>query len=430
MKLKKAVILAAGEGKRLLPITATRPKHLIPIAGKPLIQYTVEYLKEAGIDEILFIVGYLKEKFIDYFKDGTDFGVKIQYKEQVEFLGTANAAQLGEEFTGNEPFMLIYGDLLLDKQVFKLGVETYNKSKTDGLICVFEVPDPQKYGIIQLDQNGCVKQIVEKPEDDRYGNLINAGVFIFNSKIFEGIKKTRKSPRGEYEFTDSMQILVNEGYKIIGLDISGKYWSDVGHPWQLLDANKYLIDNMVEKSNGVVEDGVYLKGRVHIGKGTIVKSGSYIEGPVFIGDNCVIGPGAFIRPYSSIGNNCRVGNSSEIKNTVLLEHTYMSHFSYLGDSIIGSNVNFGAGTVISNVKLEKNEILMNIKGKRVTTGRKKMGAVIGDNTQLGINSLIMTGIKIGRNARIGSGTIVSEDIPDWGLVYVKQEHIKKVNKKK
>lgn len=425
MKLRKAAILAAGEGKRLLPMTSTRPKHLISIAGKPLLQYTIEYLKESGIEEILLVVGYLKESFMEYFKDGADLGVKIEYIEQKEFLGTANAAQLAEDFAKGEPFMLIYGDLLMDKEVFQESISTYNIGESQGLICLFRVPDPQKYGIIQINENLNVKTIVEKPDSDEFGNLANAGVYIFDSKIFDGINRTQKSKRGEFELTDSMQILVDEGYKIRGFDISGKYWSDVGHPWQLLDANKYLMDNMKNNIKGNIEENVIIKGVTIIEQGALIKSGTRIEGPVFIGKDAVIGPNAFIRPYSAIGIGSRVGNSSEIKNTIVLNHSYLSHFSYAGDSIIGENVNFGAGTVIGNVRLDKKEIFMNIKGKRVTTGRKKMGAVIGDNVQLGINTLIMVGIKIGANCKIGAGTIVNQDLPKDSVFYVKQENILK-----
>lgn len=426
--INKAVILAAGEGQRLLPITSTRPKHLIPLAGKPLIQYTVESLQKIGIKDILIITGYLKEKIQEFLGNGEQFDLNIKYAVQSEYLGTAHATGLAEEFVSEDNFLLMYGDLLVEDTVFPMVKSNYIRFPTNGLICLFQVKDPEKFGIIQLDTQGIVKKIIEKPKDAKNGNLANAGVFIFNNKIFDAIKRTPKSIRNEYELTDSMQILVDEGYKIKGLDITNKFWSDIGHPWQLLDANQYLMDKIESINLGYIEDGVKIIGKAYIGKNTLIKSGTRIEGPVFIGDDCVIGPNSFIRPYTSIGNYCQIGNSSELKNSIMMDHCHMAHLSYAGDSVIGSNVNFGAGAIISNVRFDKKVISMNIKDKKVSTGRTKMGAVIGDNVELGINSSIFVGVKIGANSWIGPSTNVSEDVADNTIVYVKQEKI--VKKKK
>jgi UDP-N-acetylglucosamine diphosphorylase/glucosamine-1-phosphate N-acetyltransferase len=408
----KACILAAGEGKRLSPITDNRPKHMIRVAGKPLLEHTIERLKINGITEILIVVGFKKEQIMDYFKDGTGLNVKISYIEQTQFLGTANAAYYAKDFAKNDPFMLIYGDLLVDTQIFAKCIERYNKKDTDAVISLFEVPDPQKYGIINLDSQGFVKKIVEKPETNEYGNLANAGVYIFSSKIFEGIEKTPKSKRGEYEITDSMQILVDNGYKIAGVNVTGLYWSDVGHPWQLLEANQYLMGFIKRdiSKDAMIEDFVVIKGEVIIEKGSVIKSGSYIEGPAIIGENSILGPQCYIRPYTSIGPNCHIGNSTEVKASIILENTYAAHLSYIGDSVIGANVNIGAGTKFANVRLDKKEIAMMIKGQRVNTMRKKLGGVVGDHASIGINVSVMPGKKIGIGKFVMSGTVVDKDI--------------------
>lgn len=408
----KACILAAGEGKRLSPITDNRPKHMIRVAGKPLLEHTIERLKINGITDILIVVGFKKEQIIDYFKDGSKLNVKISYIEQTEFSGTANAAYYAKHFAKNDPFMLIYGDLLVDMQIFGRCIERFNKKDTDAVISLFEVPDPQKYGIINLDTNGFVKRIVEKPETNEFGNLANAGVYIFSPKIFEGIEKTPKSKRGEYEITDAMQILVDEGYKIAGVNVSGLYWSDVGHPWQLLEANQYIMDSIKRdiSKEAILEDFVVIKGEVIIEKGATIKSGSYIEGPAIIGEHSILGPQCYIRPYTSIGPNCHIGNSTEVKASIILENTNAAHLSYIGDSIIGANVNIGAGTKFANVRLDKKEIALIIKGTRVNTMRKKLGAVVGDNASIGINVSVMPGRKIGIGKFVMSGTVVDKDI--------------------
>ncbi|MBD3351729.1 MAG: NTP transferase domain-containing protein, partial [Candidatus Lokiarchaeota archaeon] len=412
-------------GRRLLPITKNRPKPMIPVAGKPLLQYTVDYLKQVGINNILIVVGYLDQIIRDYFGDGGDFGVNITYINQQEYSGTANATKLGQQFVNKDNFLLIYGDIYTEKAVYDEIVGIFKNSDVNSLICLKKVEDPTKYGIISLNQQQLVDKIVEKPKSDEYGNLANAGIYIFNSDIFEGINRTEKSARGEYEITDSIQILIDEDYRMYGYDLSKQFWNDVGHPWQLIDTNKEILKHISPKIEGTIENNVSISGDVYIGKNTTVKSGTYIEGPAYIGDDAIIGPSAYIRPYSFIGKHCKIGNSSEIKNSIILKNTYISHLSYIGDSIVGSNVNFGCGSVVSNTRLDKQNICMNIKDKKVNTKRKKMGAIIGDNTQLGINTLVFCGRKIGNDCFIGPGTIVSEDVPDNHQYYVCQKIIKK-----
>ncbi|MHA1146736.1 MAG: bifunctional sugar-1-phosphate nucleotidylyltransferase/acetyltransferase [Promethearchaeota archaeon] len=416
----KAVILAAGEGNRLRPITSTKPKPMIPIAGKPLLEHTIFGLKEAGIKEILLVVGYKQELIKEYFQTKEeDMGVKIDYITQEKYLGTAHAANYAKEFVKDDTFLMMYGDLLVDNQIFKDVIESYNTLDAKGLISLITVENPQAYGIISLDSNGFVEKIVEKPAPElNAGNLANAGIYIFDSLIFKAIKKTKKSIRGEYEFTDSMEILINElKEKIIGYTIKDKFWSDIGLPWQLLDANEYILKKIKSKEiKGQIEDNVYIKGNVIIEEGTIVRSGTYILGPCYIGKNNLIGPNSFIRPSTSIMNNCHIG-MSEIKNSLILSNTAVPHFNYIGDSIICENVNLGAGTKVANLKLDNKSISMNIKGKRIDSKRRKLGMIIGPDVKTGINVSIMCGKIIGEHSRIGAQTFVNEDIPPNTLYY-------------
>ena len=409
----KAVIIAAGKGKRLSPITSTIPKPMIPIGGKPLLEHTILSLKEVGITEILIIVGYREDIIKGYFGDGLgEFGVNIDYISQIEHLGTAHAFGLAKDFVGDDNFFLMYGDLLTDPQVFKEVLEIYKKSSCEGLISLFEVNHPQEFGIISLDSDSYVDKITEKPSLDlNLGNLANAGIFVFNPQIFKAIEKTKLSIRKEYEFTDSMGILINElKGKIKGYIIKDFFWSDIGLPWHLLDANKFLLNNIKHDIKGKVEENVQIVGNVIIGKNTLIRSGSYIIGPCYIGENSLIGPHAFIRPYTSIGDDCHIG-MSEIKNSLIFSNTSIPHFNYVGDSIICENVNLGAGTKISNLRFDNSNIKMKINDKLIDSGRRKLGAIIGPNSQTGINSSVMCGKKIGEGSIIGAHTIVNEDLP-------------------
>jgi len=260
----KAVILTAGKGLRLMPITSSRPKPMIPLAGKPILEHTILGLKEAGIREILLIVGYKEKMIMNYFnKVQETLNIKIEYIKQSEQLGTGHAASLAKTFVKNESFLLMYGDLMIDKIIFKEIIERYIKSKLEGLISLIEVDNPQNFGIISLKSDGFVNKIVEKPSPDlNLGNLANAGIYIFSPLIFEAINKTEKSIRGEYEFTDSMQILINQlNGRILGYNIKDCYWSDIGLPWQLLEANNYFLEKIEGKILGEIEDNVLIIGR-------------------------------------------------------------------------------------------------------------------------------------------------------------------------
>jgi len=438
MKILKGCILAAGKGTRLLPLTETKPKPLIPIAGKPLLQHSIEMFRENNITKILLIVGHYKEKIQDFFGNGEDFGVEISYIEQNEYLGTAHATNLSKDFASQDPFLLFYGDQYMDSQIFEKIISDFNTNKYDGLITAKQMQDPTKWGILKSDEEGLLEKIIEKPPDDRYGNLANAGVYIFNQDIFEGIANTEKSVRGEFELTDSIQYLIDKKKKIKIVDISDYYWNGVGYPWQILETNHHIISIMAENeksSNKLIhesvsiENSVTIHGTVKIGEKTVIKAGTYIEGPLIIGKNCVIGPNAYLRQYSTIGDNCKIGNSSEIKASIIMNHTAVPHLSYIGDSIIGEHVNLGCGTVTANVRLDKKNISMEIKGNLVETHKRKLGAIVGDYASIGINVNIMPGKCIGSYCEIGSNTIVSQNVPANSLLYVKQEQ-KQILKKK
>ncbi len=415
----KAVILSAGRGKRLNPITFSRPKPLIPICGKPLLEYTILGLKEVGIDEILLVVGYKQEQIREYFGNGDKFDIKIEYTIQDENLGTAHAAALAKDFIDKStPFLLMYGDILVDKEIFRDILSITTVKKLNGLIALIEVENPQQYGIISLDSDGFVKNIVEKPSPRlNLGNLANAGIYLLDPLIFEAIEMTGKSSRNEFELTDSIELLINKlSFDIYGYIIKNHFWSDIGLPWQLLDANQYLLDKIESKILGTVEENVNVSGNVHVDEGSNIRAGTTLNGPSYIGKNTTIGPNAYIRPYTFIEDNCHVG-MSEIKNSMIFSNTAIPHFNYVGDSIICENVNLAAGSKISNLRLDDNAIKVIINGKNVNSNRRKLGSIVGPNVKTGINISIMCGKIIGENSWIGPNTLVMEDVPPNTLYY-------------
>jgi bifunctional UDP-N-acetylglucosamine pyrophosphorylase/glucosamine-1-phosphate N-acetyltransferase len=224
---------------------------------------------------------------------------------------------------------------------------------------------------------------------------------LFTADIFAAISHTPKSPRGEYEITDSLQWLIEQG-ETVGHQKIG-YWLDLSYPWNLLDVNETLLPEIIPKNEADVEEGVYIKGKVSIGSGTVIKSGTYIEGPVIIGSDCRIGPNCYIRPNSAIGDGCHIGAAVEIKNSIIMNNSRVPHLNYVGDSVIGENCNLGAGTKIANLRFDKQEIMVGGKG----TKRRKLGAIVGDNVETGINVSINSGSTIGNNTWIGPAANIS-----------------------
>ncbi|MDD5038302.1 MAG: sugar phosphate nucleotidyltransferase, partial [Dehalococcoidales bacterium] len=280
----KAVILAAGEGSRMRPLTYTRPKVMLPIANKPILEHLLIEVSKSGISDFIFIVGYHDEQVRDYFGNGDKWGVNIDYCNQRKQLGTADALRSVENLVDGR-FLMINGDILVKEKDIRSLIK-----KNDNTMSVIEVENVRGLGLVEL-RKGKVIHIYEKVEKPA-SRLANVGLYLFTPEIFAAISHTSKSPRGEYEITDSLQLLIDRGHPVASHKI--KYWLDLSYPWDLLSANESLLAESEVSCLGEIEDNVVMKGIVSIGKGTLVRSGSYIIGPVIIGQNCDIGPNCYI----------------------------------------------------------------------------------------------------------------------------------------
>ena len=380
----KGVLLTAGEGTRMRPLTLTRPKTMLQVGGKPILQYNLEALRDAGIKDIIMVVGYKKEAIENYFEDGSKFGVNITYVTQEKRLGTAHAISSIRTEIDNQ-FIVLNGDIIVNPNIITDLIRKYESDEASSILILIEVEDPSSFGVVEV-ENDRIKDIIEKPApEEATSNLINAGIYLFDNTIFNAIDRTPKSERGEYVITDSLKIQITENKPVLGLKSDSK-WIDVGRPWELLDVNEHFIGKMEENIQGEVEEGVTIHGNVILGKNSIIRSGTYILGPVFIGEGCDIGPNSYLRKYTYIGNNVNVGNAVEIKNSIIMDGTNVNHLSYVGDSVIGAGCNVAAGTNIANLRFDNKNVKMNIKGKKLDCGVRKLGAIFGDNVKTGINS--------------------------------------------
>ena len=399
----KAVILAAGEGSRMRPLTYTRPKVMLPIANKPILEYLLIEAREAGIKEFIFIVGYCEEQVRDYFGSGDKWGVDIAYSSQRRQLGTADAIKMIEGLVeGN--FLVMNGDIIVNRKDIKKMAG--KKGNTMGVI---EVEDTEGLGIVEVCE-GKVVHIYEKTERPP-SRLANTGLYLFTPDIFQAIARTPKSSRGEYEITGSLELMVDNGCDISYQQLAS--WLDLSYPWDLIPANELLLTEVEAQNLGELEENAVVKGLVSIGENTVIRSGAYIVGPVIIGQGCTIGPNCYIRPYTAIGNDCHIGAATEVKNSIIMKGTNLPHHNYVGDSVIGEECNFGAGTKIANLRLDKKEIWV----ADTNTRRQKLGAIVGDGVETGINASINVGSMIGNNTFIGPAAVVSGSILPGSKVF-------------
>jgi UDP-N-acetylglucosamine diphosphorylase / glucose-1-phosphate thymidylyltransferase / UDP-N-acetylgalactosamine diphosphorylase / glucosamine-1-phosphate N-acetyltransferase / galactosamine-1-phosphate N-acetyltransferase len=395
--VQQVVIMAAGKSTRTYPLTLTKPKPLLPIANKPILEHTLDQFLGLA-EEVILIVGYRQAMIQAHFGDSYQ-GMRLRYVEQKEQLGTGHAALQAEPYI-QDRFILTNGDDLFSRKDMDRCLS--HPYATLGK----EVDNPEKYGIFILDNHRLIK-VVEK-SDKPPSKIANTGFYLFDKKIFQMLHKIQKTDRGEYEITDALNLLAEQ--EKVACELVQNYWLPIGYPWELLNANEYLLANLQTNIQGIVEDRVTIKGAIVIGDGTLIKNGSYLEGPIIIGKNCTIGPNCYIRGATAIGDNCRAGHGVEIKNSLIMRNSFMSHLSYIGDSVLGEYVNIAAGTVTANWRHDAQNVKSVVKCRLIDTGRSKFGAIIGDKVHTGIHTAIYPGRKIWPNQMTLPGQIVKQDI--------------------
>jgi len=328
----KGILLHAGHGTRLRPLTHTGPKQLLPIANKPMSQYCIESMKEAGVTDIAVIIGGIgSNKVREYYGDGEKFGVKISYIEQKSPKGIAHAIGLCHNFIGNDKFLVFLGDNIIHKNIHDFANEFVN-SDDDASVLLCEVKNPSRFGIADM-VDGKITRIIEKPKDPPT-NFAVTGIYFLTTKIFEIIENLKPSWRNELEITDALQVLLSENNKISYHTITN-YWKDTGTPEDILDANKFILENKKSYFFGEKDNDVSLIGNVLVGKGTKILGKSQIIGPVILGDNCII-KNARIGPNSSIGDNSKI-TKSDIENSIIMSNCVINSSIKIRNSIISSN---------------------------------------------------------------------------------------------
>jgi UDP-N-acetylglucosamine diphosphorylase / glucose-1-phosphate thymidylyltransferase / UDP-N-acetylgalactosamine diphosphorylase / glucosamine-1-phosphate N-acetyltransferase / galactosamine-1-phosphate N-acetyltransferase len=385
----KAIILAAGESTRLSPFSETRPLSMIGVAGQTLFDNTLGLLKNAGINDIFVVVGHKKEKLIKRLQDQEPNGLNLHYIEQKRKLGIGHAVmQAKNKISPGEYFMLVYGDILTADNIYNKTQQSFHSFKGPvASICL--PPSNQMFGNVFLNARMEITKIIEKPKGNNLGNYVLSGVFVLPESFFKLLESSGNS------MEKALKKMV-AGEKLRA-SMWEDEWQDVVHPWEVLTGNKIIMDSWQESSiakTATLEANVTLQGIVRIEAGAIIKSGAVLEGPCCIGEGSYIGNNSLVRSYTSVGKNCSVGSGVELKNCVVMENTQIGRLSFVGDSVLGENVDMGAGCMTVNRTVDWKQIKVK-NGKRPTsTGMTKLGAFLGDNVVVGAGNTLEPGVVV------------------------------------
>jgi bifunctional UDP-N-acetylglucosamine pyrophosphorylase/glucosamine-1-phosphate N-acetyltransferase len=386
------------------PLTDTQPKPVLPVAGEPLVTQTARTAVTAGASRFVVVVGYQASAVRKALGSHIE-GVPVKYAEQSDQRGTADAVRVAAPELDDAPFAVLNGDTLFDEPSLD---RLFGEGPAVGS---YRVDDPTQYGVLETtaDTEAADKMstrvtgVIEKPANPP-SNLVNTGAYVFPAEARNWLDVT-ESKRGEAELTDVLERTAsNESVQAVSFN----RWLDVGRPWELLEANEWILTQLNRQvaEGATVHETAELRGDVVVKPGAEIDAGVVIEGPALIDSDASVGPNAYVRGASYLAPDTKVGHSVEVKNSVLMQGATVGHLSYVGDSILGRNVNFGAGTTVANLRHDDNPVETTVKGTTVSTGRRKFGVVCGDQVKTGIQTSLNAGCVL----ETGETTIPGEQI--------------------
>lgn len=383
----KAVILAAGAGRRLWPLTNRQPKPMLPVANKPLLRYVVEAVAEAGIDDVILVVGHRRDRIQTYFGDGDDWGIDISYAIQEDQLGTGHAVGQARSLV-DEEFLVLNGDRIVDASLISDIRET-GRGDTVATVGVTRVPSPEEYGVVTLD-NGQLEQIEEKPVGEPQSELINAGIYRFTSEIFPAIDDAEIGADGELGLTSILNQFADE-MTVDCVRYSGR-WLDVSYPWDLLTVNDNLLGERSTDDRQHVHSSATVTDRVHVSTGTSV------------------GSNATVKRGTSLGPNVTVGANAVVSNAVVMQDATISDGAVVRDCIVGENATIGPNSTVPGGTTR-------VTVDETVHSDVTLGGVVGANTSLGGHVVLRPGAIIGDNVSVRDGTRVDGRVESNAVIY-------------
>ncbi|UCE09214.1 MAG: NTP transferase domain-containing protein [Candidatus Thorarchaeota archaeon] len=417
----KALVLTAGVGQRSLPLTATRSKAMLMIAGRPVMQYILESLSANGIKDIVIVVGHGREEIIGHFKHGDGHDTRISYVIQHEAKGVEHAILTArDELEGEEEFLLVNGDVLVEPDMVSRTLANHQNMNADVTMLVTLVSNPEQFGTVKIGHNGVVERLVEKGGPDRYvSNYAVAGVTVFSTETLPLLEK-----HGTMEATIESMI---KSDKRVSTTVWEKEWAEFTWPWDILNANRIVLDRELRGHGSFIaesaelHDNVILEGPVYVDEGAIVRPGTTLRGPLYIGKKVYVGNNSLVRDYTCLCDDVHLGYGVEVRNSVIFQGVNIGRMTYIADSIVGEKTCIEAGAQMWNWRPGDEPLFLKYEDEKVQIPFPKFGAIIGDNVIIGVNSSIYPATRIGHNSMIAPGCIINSDIPPNSDVSVKQQ---------
>lgn len=373
----KAIIMAGGKGTRLRPLTSNQPKPMIPIANKPCMEHIVNLLKSHGFEDVVVTVGFMPEVIQEYFGDGSDFDVSMDYSVEDEPMGTAGSVKLAEDHL-TERFIVVSGDALTDADLRK-AVSFHEDRGSEATLVLQEVDDPSEFGIVVVDDEGRVERFLEKPDPEEvFSYTANTGIYVLEPRILEDI------PAGEeYDFADHLfPKLLDADRPVYGYVTEKPYWEDIGNIGQYMEAQKAVLDGKVR---GIRPPGKETREGVYLGQDVEVDEGQ-LEGPVVLGDNVRVEPGARIGPYSVIAAGVSISAGASVIRSTVAEGSVIGEGAELDGALIGRSCEIRAGA------------------------RLQEGSALGEDVEIGERATVEAGVSVFPDNSVAAESTVSEDI--------------------
>ncbi|MPZ73413.1 MAG: glucose-1-phosphate thymidylyltransferase [Nitriliruptorales bacterium] len=328
----KALILSGGAGTRLRPITHTSAKQLVPVGNRPILEFGLEAISEAGISDVGIIVGETHEEIRAHVGDGSQFGTTVTYIRQSEPLGLAHAVLTAADYLGDDDFVMYLGDNLITGGITEF-VEHFRQERCAARILLARVRSPERFGVAELDDSGRVSRLIEKPKEP-VSDLALVGVYLFTNRILDAARAIEPSDRGELEITDAIQWLIDAGDEVRSQIVTG-WWKDTGRLNDLLEANRIVLDALEPRISGTLDENSEVQGRVVVEEGAALVN-SHVRGPAIIGRDTRL-VNTFVGPYTSVYHSCNVSDT-EIEHSIILEESTIRDISRIEDSLIGKQV--------------------------------------------------------------------------------------------
>jgi len=382
----KAVVFAAGLGKRLRPLTSFRPKHLLPLVDKPVLLRVLEAILSNGIKDVGITVAYM-DGSIKHAVGRERLPMNITYIPQRELLGTAHALYTCKDFLeGEDAFLIIYGDITITEDVVRELISSFNRGSWDGVMLAVRVKNAGSFGMLE-ERDGMLERVIEKPAEALPEAYVNAGAYILPSESIEYFSRIKLSSRGEYELTDILNLLVEDGYRIHVVKMGGGLWFDIGRAWDLLDANAAFLEYFSSKRNYSPTSGRLL----HSGTYVETESGAKVFGPCFLGDNVKLGRGSSVLPYTVLLDGTYVGDGATVGNSLILENVTIGEGSTIFYSVVGEGAVLGAGCTTRYRAPGCETVKVMVAGGLIDTGRKEFGAVISPYSKVPAGAVLEPG---------------------------------------